>query len=234
MIAVLGWATTQSEASGSTVVKKATPTAQKQTRCSSARSGVAFYRQRYSQHRAVRGLETPYPAGRKPINCADAHYLAEMWSYRAQKARAVTTKWLEMHTLTDYPYCSEGCRAWHKATDEVQRAFPGSKGWMMSCSATEGGWGRWVVHGGGSYYPGAEYDKGGAQVGGNLQFTYGTFAYMYNAGVKDLVRRAYRLPSHLRGGASVTAWRSALGQAIAGGAAYTLGLRGSHWAGSGC
>ena len=108
---------------------------------------------------------------------------------------------------------------------------------MLSCAGSEGGHGRWVVFGGGPYYPGAEYatnHTGHAEVGGNMQFVYSTFAYMFNAGVRYLTSKGFVLPQHLRGGASVTAWRSALGQAIAGGAAYTLGLRGNHWAGSGC
>ena len=224
----------QSAANNSTVEKKIGPTAKEQIKCPSARVGVAYYRKLYTEWRQKRGVSTPYPAGRKPTSCLDAQHLAGVWQSRAAQARLVTKRWVAEHTLRDYPYCTTTCRAWHKATDEVQRVFPNSKGWMMSCSASEGGWGRWVVYGGRSYYPGAEYAKGGREVGGNLQFTYGTFAYMYNAGVKHLKERSYRLPTHLRGGASVTAWRSALGQAIAGGAAYSLGLRGNHWAGSGC
>jgi hypothetical protein len=144
-----------------------------------------------------------------------------------------TEKWVDYHVLEDIPY-GEGSQAWPRAVEEVQKIFPGSDGWMISCAGSEGGQGRWVVHGGGSYYSGAEYAKGGREVGGNLQFTYGTFEYMFNAGVKYLREHGFFLPAHLRGGASVTAWRSALGQAIAGGAAYTLGLRGNHWVGSGC
>lgn len=145
----------------------------------------------------------------------------------------VTERWLDEHLLEDTPY-GDGNNAWENSVDEVQVVFPGSKAWMMSCSGSEGGWGRWVVYGGGPYYPGAEYAKGGREVGGNMQFTYGTFASMFNAGLHYLTERGYILPAQLRGGASVGAWRSALGQAIAGGAAYSLGLRASHWSGGGC
>jgi hypothetical protein len=38
----------------------------------------------------VRGISTPYPAGRKPRGCADADYLAELWQGRSLAARRAT------------------------------------------------------------------------------------------------------------------------------------------------
>jgi len=61
--------------------------------CSFDRQGLVFYRVRYSHHRRVRGLATQWPVGRKPRNCADASYLAELWETRSRKARHVTERW---------------------------------------------------------------------------------------------------------------------------------------------
>lgn len=62
-------------------------------RCPSHRSGVAFYRGRYSDWRALRGTDTPYPVGRKPHNCADASYLADVWASRSFRERKITERW---------------------------------------------------------------------------------------------------------------------------------------------
>lgn len=64
-------------------------------RCPDARTGIVFYRSRYAYHRSVRGLGTPYPAGRKPRNCADAHYLADVWDGRAWDERQQTEQYLK-------------------------------------------------------------------------------------------------------------------------------------------
>lgn len=202
--------------------------------CKSAREAVVYYRNRTYHYQdlreGLRATKSPIVGGK---SCHWSRYAAETWEERRASAKKRYAQWLEEITLDDIPYC-DGCRAWHITTDEVQVIFPGSKWWQMSCSGSEGGYGRWVVHGGDPYYPGAETAKGGKEVGGNMQYTYGTFVSHFNAGVQYLVSKGYRMPKHLRGGASVTAWRSSLGQAIASGAAYTLGLRGSHWEGSGC
>jgi len=52
-----------------------------------------FYRKRFSQHRSARGVATPYPVGRRPRNCADASYLAELWEARSRAQRRVTERW---------------------------------------------------------------------------------------------------------------------------------------------
>lgn len=62
-------------------------------RCPSARAGLVFYRVRFSHHRSERGVETEWPPGRKPRNCADANYLAETWQHRAFDERRRTERW---------------------------------------------------------------------------------------------------------------------------------------------
>lgn len=64
-------------------------------RCPDARGGVVFYRVRYSHHRSIRGVDTPWPAGRKPNNCPDANYLADLWATRSFEQRQITERWLK-------------------------------------------------------------------------------------------------------------------------------------------
>jgi len=134
------------------------------------------------------------------------------------------------HVLSDFAV-RPGNQAWLRAVDEVQKVFPGTRSWLRSCSAAEGGWGRFVVHGGGSYYPGAEYAKGGAEVFGPMQYTSGTFRdHSWNARL-DAARRGFIVP------ASAGSWFSPLGQALAAGWARYTGNDDSHWSaswGNGC
>ena len=213
-------------------------------RCPDARRAVAFYRGRYSEHRAkmgaARGTASSARDGesgrpRKPRNCADARYLARLWKQRAFHARVTATRYLarqRAHTLRDYPF-SPGNQAWLKAVQEVQRVFPGTNGWLLSCSAAEGGHGRWVGYGGQSY---STWLRDSDTVGGPLQFRYSTFKGMFRHGLEYVRGKGYRVPDHLRYVSDV-AWRSALGQAIAGAWARYTGNDDSHWSaswGNGC
>lgn len=190
--------------------------------------GVAFYRQRYSAWREVRDLETPYPAGRKPNSCADAHYLAEVWVDRAQYERNVTEKWVEAHTLDDF-VVRDGNRAWHKAVREVQKVYPGTESWLLSCSWSEGRHGRWVSYRG-LYTP--EYAAANYIVGGWMQFKWPTFRGMFRHALDDLRARDFMVPSELRDPQVLSAWTSPLAQALAAGWARYTGNDDSHWSAS--
>jgi hypothetical protein len=126
---------------------------------------------------------------------------------------------------------------WPANVREVQVVFPGSEDWVLSCSDAEGwepGRNYWATHGWGRYYPGFEH---AGVVGGPGQYLWSTFKGHFRRGLAYLRSKSYRVPPHLRDPGDVKAWLSPLGQAIAMGAAYTLGLRGSHWSasyGSGC
>lgn len=178
----------------------------------------------------MRGVNTPYPAGRKPTSCADAHWLADVWSGRSFKERQITGNWLEEQrerTLQDFEV-RDGNRAWERAVSEVQTVFPGTEGWLLSCSSSEGGHGRWVTYGGGSDYMWAMRNY---VVGGWMQFKYPTFTGMFRHAVDYLSARGYLIPAHLKAG-GVTAWRSALAQALAAGWARYTGNDASHWSAS--
>jgi hypothetical protein len=178
---------------------------------------VAFYRGRYADHRSVRGLKTPHPAGRKPRSCPDARWLADEWAKRSLRARQLTERWLEVkreRTLRDFDV-RPGYSGYQRAVQEVQRAYPGTSGWLLSCASSEGGWGRWVPN------------SQGSGAGGWLQFMESTFWRMFWAAKADVEGRGYLVP------ASAASWYSPLGQALAGAWGVTNG-RSHEWAGHGC
>jgi hypothetical protein len=167
---------------------------------------------------------------RAPRNCADAHYLCGVWKQRARQARIAARHYLarqRAHLLRDYSF-RPGNRAWLKAVQEAQKVFPGTNGWLLSCSAAEGGWGRWVGYGGQGY---SAWLRDSDTVGGPLQFRYSTFRGMYRHALDHTRRRDFLVPRHLRSVSDV-AWRSALGQALAGAWARYTGNDNSHWSAS--
>jgi len=126
---------------------------------------------------------------------------------------------------------------WATAVRVIQRVFPGTESWLMSCSGAEGGHGRFVIYGGGSYYPGAEHAQTfhGDMVGGPMQYMWGTFRGHYRHGLDSLRSRGFQvdLPSP----DDVRAWLHPLAQAIAAGWARWSGNDDSHWSaswGDGC
>ncbi len=105
---------------------------------------------------------------------------------------------------------------WQTAVRIVQTPYPGSSSWLLSCSASEGGHGRFVMN------------YGGSGAGGWMQYMNGTFWHDYNAAVYDLRARGWKPPS------SSASWYSPLGQAIAGAWAYTHDRPSGKWTGGGC
>lgn len=192
-------------------------------RCPYARLGLVFYRGRYVHWQLKR--DAPIPTWRKPRNCADARYLANLWAERSYVSRKnFERQKAALRTLRDFRFC-DGCKAWPRAVAEVQRVFPGTESWLLSCSAAEGGHGRWVGYSGVSY---STWLRDSDTVGGPLQFRFSTFTGMYRRGVDYVVGKGFKVPRM----DSTTAWRSALGQAIAGGWARYTGNDDSHWSAS--
>jgi hypothetical protein len=143
---------------------------------------------------------------------------------------------LASRTLHDY-------RSWTRAVREAQRVFPGTEAWLLNCSDAEGyntaDPTRWVIYGGGSYYPGAEHSYNGhlPQVGGPMQFMWGTFKGMYRHALGHAQDKRFIIPAHLRDPGDVGAWRSMLAQALAAGWARYTGNDNNHWSasfGNGC
>jgi hypothetical protein len=194
-------------------------------KCPDARRGLGYYRRRHADWLKMRGVRRE-GSFRAPRNCADAGYLAGVWRLRARRARDRYQRWFDAHVLRDVPF-RPGARAWLEAVDEVQRVFPGTASWLLSCSAAEGGHGRWVGYGGQGF---SAWLRDSDTVGGPLQFRYSTFKGMFRRSYDHLVRRGFRVPQHLHN--PTNAWRSALGQALAGGWARYTGNDNSHWSAS--
>ena len=167
---------------------------------------MAFYRSRFTHWTLLRGSSVP--EWRRPRNCADARYLAYVWSKRSLESRRLSERYLDHRSLKD--------RAdWQWVVHHVQRVYPGTESWLLSCSASEGGWGRWVPN------------SQGSGVGGWLQFYPSTWSGFYRHALSDVRSKGFRVPS------SAASWYSPLGQALAGAWGITHGMR-HHWAGAGC
>lgn len=136
---------------------------------------------------------------------------------------------------------------WPAAVKLADRVFPGSAGWLLSCSSarSEGGWGRFVWNGGlvvseasrvdaravdpGRYRDGLRVSivVGGSGAGGWLQFLRGTFYRNADRAFDEAAAGGLAVPVVLR------SWFSRVGQAVVGASMLRHGQRG-EWAGSGC
>jgi hypothetical protein len=193
--------------------------------CRSARRAVPWYRGRQADWVHARRSNASVRVGRKPRSCPDARFLAQLAKRRSFAARQAYERWNERRTLRDFAF-QDGARAWPRAVDEVQRVFPGTSGWLLSCSAAEGGHGRWVGYGGQRY---SMWLRDSDTVGGPLQFRYSTFTGMFRRAADYVYAHDYRMPQFVD---YTAAWRSALGQALAGGWARYTGNDDSHWSAS--
>lgn len=104
---------------------------------------------------------------------------------------------------------------WQVAVQVAQRVYPGTSGWLMSCSASEGGYGPWV------------WNRQGSGAGGWMQFMESTFWRMFGSARADATSRGFVVPE---GAAS---FYSPIGQALAGAWGVRNG-RSFEWTGSGC
>lgn len=192
-----------------TRVAKATP-------CPSARSALAYYQMRYSTWVELRGGSHTFRLG-QPRGCAYISWLAERWQGRALQERERYLVWKAeqaRRTLRDFK-TGTGVSAYLRAVEEVQRPYPGTRSWLLSCAADEGGYGRWVPN------------SQGSGAGGWLQFMESTFWRMFGAAKPDVESRGFIVPR------SAASWYSPLGQALAGAWGVSNG-RAHEWSGAGC
>lgn len=196
--------------------------------CPYAHLGLAFYRGRYITWQLKRGAV--FTTGRQPRNCADARYLAHVWAKRAHDVRQMYVREVKAkiaaRTLSDF-VVRDGNHAWNKAVREVQKVYPGTESWLLSCSWAEGKWGRWVSYAG-LYSP--EYAAAHYIVGGWMQFKYPTFKGMFRNALDDLRRKGFLVPKGLE--PDLEGWQSPLAQALAAGWARYVGEDDSHWSAS--
>ncbi len=92
---------------------------------------------------------------------------------------------------------------WQIAARIVQRSWPGTESWLLSCSAHEGGHGVFVMN------------TQGSGAGGWLQYMESTFNYHYSSAL-TLARQ-----NHLPVPPAGLGWTSPLAQAFAGGWGYS-------------
>lgn len=203
-----------------------------QRKCRSARTAVVFYRTATHAWQLLREAEKL--AGPPPLvrgkSCSWARHAASEWQARARSAKRSYRKWVNEHTLRDYRF-AEGNEAWAKAVRQVQRVFPGTESWLLSCSGAEGGHGRWVGYSGVAY---STRLRDSDTVGGPMQYRWSTFKGHFRHGLDYLGGKGFRVPMNLlyRGDDDewmTIAWRSALGQAIAAGWARYTGNDSQHW-----
>ncbi len=104
---------------------------------------------------------------------------------------------------------------WWLATTYANRVFPGSRGWLISCSASEGGHTSYV------------YNRQGSGAQGWLQFMTGTFYAHVAAAARETVSRGFVF---------LKSWNSIFspaGHALTGAYMYSRGMT-FHWVGAGC
>jgi hypothetical protein len=104
---------------------------------------------------------------------------------------------------------------WLTAVRVVQRVYPNTSAWLVSCSASEGGHGPFVMN------------RQGSGAAGWMQFLSGTHTRMFLAAKADAEARGFKVPS------SAAAITSPLGQALAGAWGFTNGRK-HEWMGQGC
>lgn len=105
---------------------------------------------------------------------------------------------------------------WKTAVRLTQKPFPGTSAWLMSCSSSEGGHGRFVMN------------HQGSGAGGWMQFMSGTFYAYVDDAFRSVRARGFKVhPRH-------RSWYSPLGQALTAGYMRFTGRSRGHWWGSGC
>lgn len=184
--------------------------------CPDHRRALAHYRIEHSKWLALRGVGKKITTDelRQPHGCAHTLWLAKLWKQRAVKAERAYKRWVAHFVIADIR-ARPGGNAWLRSVEEVQKVYPRTRSWLLSCSDDEGGWGRWVPN------------TQGSGAGGWLQFMESTFWRMFTAAKADAEHKKFIVP------VSAASWYSPIGQALAGAWGVTHG-RAHEWSGSGC
>lgn len=148
---------------------------------SHARAKVRWNRGRtaYWRHRAGLPQIKSSHAESHTTSIAYIHWINHRWvKYR------VRAKWLAFHL----PQTND----WQTAVNIVQRVWPGTKKWLLSCSTGEGGHSYWKWNGGAPFASSAH----GSGAGSWMQYLNTTFISHFNAAYQ--LARSRRLPLPLR------------------------------------
>jgi hypothetical protein len=177
----------------------------------SLRRGIRWHRAttwNYQDRAGVRRTPTRY-VERHTRSVPFLRWINHLWWKRQSLA------WRKLST-GGLPWTTD----WQTAVNIVQRDWPGTASWMLSCSGAEGGHGIWVWNGGAPY----SSPNHGSGAGGWMQYMEGTFWGQFRPALALARAEHLALPPP-----QAASWTSALGQAFAAGWGYTHGR--SAWAG---
>lgn len=182
-------------------------------RIAGLRHAIVWHRSRtwYWQDRAGVPRAPTSHAERHTRSVAYLGWINGRWNHRQIHARKVAHSRL--------PNSND----WMTAVRIVQRVWPGTSGWLLSCSGHEGGHGIWVWNGGAPY--GAAHS--GSDAGGWMQYFSGTWSGNFHHAL-DAAETNHRRPPASAVGPSGTGWTSPLAQAFAAGWARYEYVRGTY------
>lgn len=170
--------------------------------CRSARRALRWYSGAEAHWLSKLGMRVP--TIHRPASACPRY----LWKVIRGRAISARQRWQDHRSLDEQT-------DWRRAVEEAQIAYPGTRDWLLSCSSSEGGHGRW--------FPNSQ----GSGAGGWLQFMESTFWRMWYAAKDDVRSRGFRVPD------SADSWYSPLGQALAG-AWGVMNGRAHEWSGAGC
>ena len=157
------------------------------------RGGIAWHRAKTWSLQDALGVSRTRTehAERRTTSVPYLRWMNSLWRSRQKHAR--------LRLYARLPMTND----WQTAVRIVQRSWPGTSSWLLSCSAAEGGHGGFVMN------------HQGSGAGGWLQYMQSTFDYHYSSAL-SLARHEHRaLPPAGLG------WTSPLAQAFAGGWGYS-------------
>lgn len=150
----------------------------------------------YQDERGVRRTVSAYME-RRTRSVPYLRWDNQLWTHRQIRAKHA----LAAHRL---PLTND----WATAVRVVQRDWPGTADWLLSCSGGEGGHGIWVWNGGAPY----DSPNHGSGVGGWMQYAPGTWSGQFSSALREAVQRHLALPLQ-----KTSSWLSPIGQAFAAG-----------------
>lgn len=181
-----------------------TPKPKPREKCPGTMLKLEQFKQKTWEAQTALGNRLTASSSQQIRSCSYARWAMGKWKQRAEAAALERSRRVLPNTGD-----------WQTAVAVVQRVHPGTSGWLLSCSSSEGGHGPFV------------FNRQGSGAAGWLQFMPSTFVWMFNAALKDAVSKGYVVPKQ------ASSIYSPLGQALAGGWAVRAGHSG-HWYGGGC
>lgn len=160
------------------------------------------------------------------VGCRYARWVEHLW-WKRSVAWAKRAKWIALPNTHD----------WETAVRVVQRVYPGTESWLLSCSSAEGGHGKLVWYGGRAWsgrHIGNDF-LGMDTVLGWMQYRWSTYRVYEPDAFATARRRGFVIPkmvTPLGGDPKYAGWTNPLGQALTAGYMRFFHKDGHHWAAS--